>query len=141
MKDYFELPLGKVTNTMVAIMDTCDDKVTRPLMFVHGSHINWLSKALTSALRSSDPSIKTRIVILVHNGRDGLDWDMNINWIQYFRWLISSGILKITSWITLPEPISTKELEKARNSTHHHNQPINQPLKAGIALPGAPAQT
>jgi hypothetical protein len=50
-------------------------------------------------------------------------------------------VFKIKKIVQKPFSISTKELEKARNSTHHHNQPINQPLKAGIALPGAPAQT
>ena len=128
MKAYFDLPSDKVTDTMVAITDIYDHKITKPLKFVQERNINFPHETLVSALGASDSSIKTRIVMLVHDGRNGLDRDMvRTLWQEYhldpvflmthFFWdfknhFRSNAPKTLSSTLVHDEPISLLPSEK-----------------------------
>jgi len=76
MKTFFKIPSDKPTNTLVAIMDEQHGGFTRRI-FMNGNCLDPPYESLASALRISKHSYpKTRIVLLVHDGRQGLDRDM-----------------------------------------------------------------
>jgi len=76
MKTYFKLPSNKPTNTLVAIMDEQQGKFTSRL-YMNGKCVDHPHESLASALSiSKHSSAKTRIVLLVHDGRRGLNRDM-----------------------------------------------------------------
>ena len=76
MKTYFKMPSNKPMNTLVAIMDEQDGVFTHRL-YMKGECLDPTCKSLASALSIPGHSLpNTRIVLLVHDGRHGLDRDM-----------------------------------------------------------------
>ena len=76
--EYFKLPIEKANDTMVAIMDIVDHNVATRL-FVDGKQVEPTQipqEKLDSALRKRDSRANTRIVLFVHDGREGLDLNM-----------------------------------------------------------------